>query len=218
MSENGGDETHSNEVCKYVYDRNVRTPFLETPDTEDQKPTKQWLSQLLRYLDPEMFERLVNSEQISKYCTIIDLIRRDLEPLQPGEQTRVEQLMDYVVAFKDREVKPACNQRHDNSCEVGNGHVDPGEVGASDRGTCRICAGDVGTKKNVQGLSKNSWLKQFGMYKDLENRIGKMRITSDQDGANKNGEKDNTLIGSVISAISKPLIRSTKHLDETSRP
>ena len=203
MSESGGQETHSNGVCRYVHDRNVKTSFLETPNTEDQKPTKQWMSQLLDYLDPEMFERLLNCGKISKNCTIIDLIRKDLEPFQPGEKTGVEHLMDYVVAFKDQEVKPTCIQHRDNLCEVGKGQIDPGEVGASDCGTCLVCAGDVGTNKNVKRVN---WLEQISMCKDLENRVGMMQITSVHDGVIKKSEDtDNTPIRSVISAIAEPL-------------
>ena len=271
MSENGGQETHSSDVCKYVHNKNVKTPFLETPDTEDHKPTKLWLSQVLDYLDPKMLERLVNSKTISKDWTVIGLIRRDLEPLHLGEKTRVEKLMDYVaafkdrevecnklkdnlcengngpeevgagdcctcqvcvddvgtqknvqgprvedlvdyvVAFKDREVQPASNQQHDNACEVGNGHVDPGEVCAGVRGTYRVCAGDVGTQKNVQDLN---WFVQVDRCKDLGNRLRMLEVTPDNNDANQNGKQDNTPIRSVISAISEPLIRSTKHLNE----
>ena len=209
MSENGGQETYSNDVCRYVYNKNVKTPFLETPDTEDHKPTKLWLSQVLDYVDPKMFERLVNSEPISKDWTVIDLIRRDLEPLHPGEKTRVEELMDYVFAFKDRKVE--CNKLKNNLCEGGNGHVDPKEVGASDCCTCQVCAGDVGTKKNVHGLN---WFGEVDRCKDLANRLKMFQVTLGNYTTNRNGEKDNTPIGSVISAISEPLIRSTEHLDE----
>ena len=49
-----------------------------------------------QYRDPAVMEK----------CQFVECIRRDLQSFQPGEEIRVKNVMDYVVAFKDREVEP----------------------------------------------------------------------------------------------------------------